>query len=67
MLDQWAARAYEKEDLLLAKTIWEEGSRISQANPAIIQNLALVNTRLGNEQAYQAYWQSLTRTWSNLL
>ena len=65
VLDQWAAKAYEQEDLLLAKTLWEESGRFSQANPAIIQNLALVNTRLGNEQAYQHYWQSLTRTWSS--
>ena len=64
VLDQWAAKAYGKDDLLLAKTLWEESSRFSRANPAIIQNLALVNTRLGNEQASQAYWQSLTQAWS---
>jgi thioredoxin-like negative regulator of GroEL/predicted transcriptional regulator len=64
VLDKWAAKAYEQEDLLIAKVLWEEGNRSFPANPAIIQNLALVNTRLGNEQAYHNYWQSLTQTWS---
>ncbi len=63
-LSDWAVQAYKKKDFDLAATLWGEAGRVAPNLPAIQQNLAIVNTRLGEDAAQEWHWQQLTRAWT---
>lgn len=65
-LSDWAIQAYKKKDFDLAATLWGEAGRVAPNTPVIQQNLAIVNTRLGEDAAQEWHWQQLTRTWTQL-
>lgn len=61
-LDRWGGNAYRGKHFQLAAVLWGEAERVDPANPAVIQNLALVHTRLKDEKGYDWYWSRLGRT-----
>lgn len=63
VLDEWASRAYRKKSFTLAGALWQEAERLSPYNPAVLQNLAIVHTRLKDEGGYQWYWDRVTQSW----
>lgn len=60
----WAVQAYKKKDFNLAVTLWGEAERVAPNLPAVQQNLAIGNSRLGEDAAQEFYWQRLTRSWT---
>jgi len=64
VLDEWATQAYKNKSFGLAGTLWQEAARIVPYNPAVLQNLALVYTCLGDEEGYRWYWDAFTRAWT---
>ena len=58
---EWASRAYKDRQLELAATLWGEAERLAAHDPRVLQNLALVHTRMKDERAYEWYWDKTTR------
>lgn len=61
-LDRWGGEAYRDKKFELAGVLWGEAERMDPANPAVLQNLALVHTRGKDERGYDWYWSRLVKT-----
>lgn len=63
-LGKWAAEEYRSKSYDRVRVLWREAERVAPHHPAILQNLAILYTRLKDEGQYQRYWDQVTHTWT---